>query len=345
MASLLALLSHPSEILGTEENITSQSVVFIIDEFDMFAAHPRQTLLYNLFDIAQSRKAPIAVLGCTTRLNVVEMLEKRVKSRFSHRYVYLSLPRTLPAYWQVCRQGLMVDKPDAAAAGIDVSLEGYDDFRKYWSHKIEVRTVYSRGIVLADQDIQELYKQRPFQDLLQYHYYTTKSASTFFTEWMLPLSSLSASDLALPIPSAGSETTSLAPPDSRMQLLSALSDLDLGLLIAAARLDIVAHTDTVNFAMAYDEYSSLVGRQRVQSATSGLLAVAGGVRVWSRGVAGIAWERLISLGLLVPAGVGGARAVGHGGLEGKMWKVDVALEEIPTAVKLSAVLAKWCKEI
>ncbi|CAM1511634.1 Fc.00g091470.m01.CDS01 [Cosmosporella sp. VM-42] len=327
MASLLALLSHPSEILGTDEGVTSQSIVFIIDEFDMFASHPRQTLLYNLFDVAQSRKAPIAVLGCTTRLDVVEMLEKRVKSRFSHRYVYLSLPKSLPAYWQVCRQGLMVDSDDARKEGIDTDLEGYAGFQKYWSYKIE-----------------ELYKQRSFQDLLQYHYYTTKSPSAFFTEWILPLSSLSGSDVTLATPSVDGGVDSLTPPDSRMHLLSTLSDLDLGLLIAAARLDIVAHTDTVNFAMAYDEYSSLMGRQRVQSATSGMLAV-GGVRVWSRGVAGIAWERLISLGLLVPAGIGGSRTLGHGGLEGKMWKVDVALEEIPSAVKLSTVLARWCREI
>lgn len=138
MASLLALLSHPSEILGTDEGVTSQSIIFIIDEFDMFAAHPRQTLLYNLFDVAQSRKAPIAVLGCTTRLNVVEMLEKRVKSRFSHRYVYLTMPRSLPAYWQLCRQGLVVERKDAAKEGIDTELEGYSEFHKYWNSKIDV---------------------------------------------------------------------------------------------------------------------------------------------------------------------------------------------------------------
>ncbi|KAH6996079.1 origin recognition complex subunit 4 C-terminus-domain-containing protein [Ilyonectria sp. MPI-CAGE-AT-0026] len=328
MASLLALLSHPSEILGTDEGVTSQSIVFIIDEFDMFASHPRQTLLYNLFDVAQSRKAPIAVVGCTTRLDVVEMLEKRVKSRFSHRYVYLSLPRALPLYWQMCKQGLMVEDDDARKEGIDTSLEGHDEFQKYWSHKIEA-----------------LYKERTFQDLLQYHYYTTKSVSAFLTEWILALSSLSGKDVTLKIPPVQGDVDSLTPPDSRLHLLSTLADLDLGLLIAAARLDIVAHTDTVNLAMAYDEYSSLMGKQRVQSATSGMLAVGGGVRVWSRGVAGIAWERLISLGLLVPAGIGGARSLGHGGLEGKMWKVDVALEEIPAAVKLSTVLARWCREI
>ncbi|KAG6096223.1 hypothetical protein E4U30_001673 [Claviceps sp. LM220 group G6] len=329
MASLLALLSHPSEIMGTDEGITSQSVVFIIDEFDMFAAHPRQTLLYNLFDIAQSRKAPIAILGCTTRLDVVEMLEKRVKSRFSHRYVYLAPPRSLPAYWQICRQGLMLDQEDAAAEGIDVRLEGYPQFQEYWTHKIE-----------------ELYKQRPFQHLLQYHFFTTKSVAAFLTEWILPLSALSPKDMTLVSPTAMSEATSLAPPDSRLQLLSTLSDLDLAMLISAARLDIVAHTDTVNFAMAYDEYSSLMAKQRVQSSTAGMMALGGLARVWSRGVAGIAWERLITLGLLVPAGIGGSsRSTGHGGLDGKMWKVDVALEELPTAVKLGPVLARWCREI
>lgn len=138
MASLLALLSHPSEILGLDEGVTSQSVIFIIDEFDLFATHPRQTLLYNLFDIAQSRKAPIAVLGCTTRLDVVEMLEKRVKSRFSHRYIYLSLPKNLAAFWQVCRQGLMLGDVEPEEEGLDRSVEGFTEFQAYWDHKIEV---------------------------------------------------------------------------------------------------------------------------------------------------------------------------------------------------------------
>lgn len=139
MASLLAVLSHPSEISGKDDGMTSQSVLFVIDEFDMFAAHPRQTLLYNLFDIAQSRKAPIAVLGCTTRLDVVETLEKRVKSRFSHRYVYLAPPRSLLSYWQICRQGLMLGDTDRARQEMDKELEGCDAFLKYWNHKIEVR--------------------------------------------------------------------------------------------------------------------------------------------------------------------------------------------------------------
>jgi len=139
MASLLALLSHPAEITDAEEGLTSKSVVFIIDEFDLFATHARQTLLYNLFDIAQAKKAPIAVLGLTTRIDVVETLEKRVKSRFSHRYVYMSQPKTLPAFWKLCRQGLVVDDEDLEKEGLDMAIEGAPAFQKWWTDKIEVR--------------------------------------------------------------------------------------------------------------------------------------------------------------------------------------------------------------
>ncbi|RYP13268.1 hypothetical protein DL765_006942 [Monosporascus sp. GIB2] len=327
MASLLALLSHPAEITGAEEGVTSKSVVFIIDEFDLFATHARQTLLYNLFDIAQARKAPIAVLGLTTRIDVVESLEKRVKSRFSHRYVYISLPKTLQAYWDVCRQGLSVDEEDLKVEGFDTRLKGLSEFHGYWEKKIEA-----------------LRKTPEFQDHLEYLYYTSKSVPAFLTSCVLPLSTLSPSSLELKfIPSAG--YAPLEPSDSRLHLLAALSDLELALLISAARLDIVAHTDTVNFSMAYDEYTSQMGKQRVQSSSSGVLALGAAARSWGRGIAAVAWERLVSLGLLIPAGIGGRSNAAHGGLEGKMWKLDVALEEIPATVELPGSLVKWCTQI
>lgn len=42
---------------------TSKSVIFILDEFDLFCSHHNQTLLYNLFDISQSAQAPICIIG------------------------------------------------------------------------------------------------------------------------------------------------------------------------------------------------------------------------------------------------------------------------------------------
>lgn len=113
MATLLALLSHPEELSNNADNsngiTTAKSVVIILDEFDLFATHPRQTLLYNLFDIAQARKAPLAVLGLTTKVDVTETLEKRVKSRFSHRYVFLPLARSFELFSEACLSGLTIE--------------------------------------------------------------------------------------------------------------------------------------------------------------------------------------------------------------------------------------------
>lgn len=132
------MLSHPSEIVDTQQGVTSKSVIFIIDEFDLFATHARQTLLYNLFDIAQARKAPIAVLGLTTRIDVVESLEKRVKSRFSHRHIYLSPTKSLPAFWDVCKHGLTIEKGDLLDEGIDIKRKGFTKFLDWWNQRIVV---------------------------------------------------------------------------------------------------------------------------------------------------------------------------------------------------------------
>ncbi|KAJ3361790.1 origin recognition complex subunit 4 [Allomyces javanicus] len=64
---------------------THVPLVIVLDMFESFTAHPRQTLLYTLFDAVQSQQIPMAVIGLSTRLDVVSALEKRVRSRFSHR--------------------------------------------------------------------------------------------------------------------------------------------------------------------------------------------------------------------------------------------------------------------
>lgn len=108
LSKLLALLSHSATETEDSDRATAtqKSVIFIMEEFDQFTTHPRQTLLYNLFDVAQSRKAPIAVIGMTTRIEIAESMEKRVKSRFSHRYIHVPLARDYNTFKEVCRANL-----------------------------------------------------------------------------------------------------------------------------------------------------------------------------------------------------------------------------------------------
>ncbi|TMS11553.1 Origin recognition complex subunit 4 [Larimichthys crocea] len=106
------------EALKKGDRSSSRPVLFVLDEFDLFAHHKNQTLLYNLFDVSQSAQAPIAVVGITCRLDVLELLEKRVKSRFSHRQIHLLSSPTFPQYVDRVRTQLSLpdDFPDVKFA-------------------------------------------------------------------------------------------------------------------------------------------------------------------------------------------------------------------------------------
>lgn len=368
MQTLLATLSHPSEMGIDGDNVTSKAVIFIINEANFFAEHHRQTLLYNLFDIAQSRKAPIFVICVTTRIDFASDLEKRVRSRFGHRFTWVRPAANLDEYTEQCRDSLVIDKNDLADEGINTNLEGFDEFHKFWDHKVDT-----------------LFKTKAFQALLRQHFWENRTLPPFLLScrMMLLNMQLEGSDLTLQPPTLDETTASsrgrksfaasiaatstdkqaLADahgPDSKLSLLPSLSDLGLSLLVAAARLEPFAGAELVNLGMAYDEYASLVSRQRTQSvATTGgmsspLVAAGAAARLWSKRRAAAEWEHLVNLGLLIPAGPSGGASIRRGpratgaqgaaGLDAKMFRVDLRLEEIPDAVVgIAAHLVKWCR--
>jgi len=94
---------------------TSKPIIFVLEKFDMFCAHKNQTLLYNLFDTAQSRAAPIFVIGLTCQIDVTELLEKRVSSRFSHRQLNLTAFDQYSDYYKLVLQLLKLEQTSAAA--------------------------------------------------------------------------------------------------------------------------------------------------------------------------------------------------------------------------------------
>lgn len=341
LAKLLALLSHPTESGGNIETggagQVARAVIFIMDEFDLFATHPRQTLLYNLFDIAQSRKAPIAVIGSTTKVNVSESLEKRVKSRFSHRYVHISLPRTFAHYQEVCKavlqiqeeeltpeekEELLADWRNEATTSIEKSGNARkisESFLSAWNASVDVSarlvvTLFAYRI--SKRCLQALFADN---DFLNRHlapiYYTNKCVPSAATSFYIPVASLEPTSPFLTA-SCFSPETSLLPPDSKLSYLPTLSNLCLSILIAAARLDIIHNTSLLNFNMAYAEYSSLAAKARVASAAAGQLAVgaSGGAKVYGREVARREWELLLELELLVPAVGGNNSTIGGSGL-------------------------------
>jgi origin recognition complex subunit 4 len=135
--------AHLPSLISTLPTL-GRPVVIVLDAFDLFALHARQALLYCLLDTVQHSQAAtfgaqyqeaqpvsspekgqakaeqdinwsgLAVIGVTTRVDTLELLEKRVKSRFSGRIMRTAGPGKWEAWEKMVRDILLAPFPPAA---------------------------------------------------------------------------------------------------------------------------------------------------------------------------------------------------------------------------------------
>ncbi|XP_068656685.1 origin of replication complex subunit 4 isoform X2 [Aristolochia californica] len=75
-----------------ECGLAHKTIIFVLDEFDLFT-QGKQRLLYSLLDALQSLTSQAVVIGICCRLDADQLLEKRVRSRFSHRKLLFVPPK------------------------------------------------------------------------------------------------------------------------------------------------------------------------------------------------------------------------------------------------------------
>lgn len=221
------------ESLRSGSKETSKPVIFLLDEFDLFCHHKNQTLLYNLFDVAQSAQAPICVIGLTCRLDVLQMLEKRVKSRFSHRQIHLfPSDKFDPDYLQIFK--LLLKMPDS------VQQQGYF---KSWNNSIETLT-----------------KDASIVSVLQHLYNNTRDVRALKTFLTLCMSNVNEASPYL-TNEMFSSSKNLLTSEAKINLLNGLSVLQLCLVVAMKHLTTVYEGEPFNFEMVLREYMKFTQRK------------------------------------------------------------------------------------
>ncbi|XP_003793056.1 origin recognition complex subunit 4 isoform X1 [Otolemur garnettii] len=225
-------LSFLLEALKKGDRTSSCPVIFILDEFDLFAHHKNQTLLYNLFDISQSAQTPVAIVGLTCRLDILELLEKRVKSRFSHRQIHLMNSFGFPQYVKIFKEQLSLP------AEFPEKL-----FAEKWN-----------------ENVQCLSEDRSVREVLQKHFSVSKSLRSLHMLLMFALNLVTASH---PFISATDlmEANQLCSMDSKANIVHGLSVLEICLVIAMKHLNDIYEEEPFNFQMVYNEFQKFVQRK------------------------------------------------------------------------------------
>lgn len=120
--------------LKTNMEKLNQSVIFILDKLDRFAEHPNQRLLYILYDLVANSKStvPISVVGVTDRVDVLELFEKRVKSRFSHRNINLWPKYNFTNYLKITKR--LISFPDHSIN--DPKIPPLKGDKKEWNQSV-----------------------------------------------------------------------------------------------------------------------------------------------------------------------------------------------------------------
>lgn len=258
-------------------------VVVIVENVHVYATHAKQTLLYNLFDMAQARgKAEgkgtcVAVVGLTTRTTVREQLEKRVKSRFSQRIIQINKPRTLDAFVECVFAMLgLAETGDKVACAHNARLR---NLLEGLARKTLVRNFHTvRDLNCARNELLVMLDPRQERE-----------------------------SKALEAGSATSVTSTYSPlPDyapKTLTLLDTLSMLELRLLICCSRVKSKTSLPALTFDVVAQEYLTLhdAARSEIQSR---LQTVGASLKQhqYERSAHALktAWERLLSLHLLHP---------------------------------------------
>jgi origin recognition complex subunit 4 len=130
----------------------SRPTVVIVDAFDLFALHPRQALLYCLLDTVQSCQSGkgnkgLAIIGLTTRVDTIQLLEKRVKSRFSGRILRTSSARKEYQWMKILKSLYLAELP--AESGLDE--EDVTEWKELWKVNLD-KFVADRAVIQTMND-------------------------------------------------------------------------------------------------------------------------------------------------------------------------------------------------
>lgn len=311
-ANILQVLDKELLLTDGQTAKISHPIIFCVDETDVFANQNKQTLLYNLFDLVQNSSTPICVLMFSTNFTVKELFEKRVRSRFSQRTLnFTKLP--LEKFLTVGKKLLQVDEPSN-----DLELE--------WNRNIET-------LINTNTKVRRILSQI---------YLTTGNIKEFQNSCVYPVSMfidgiLNDADFAQYLTNEMNASLS--------KIVNSLSELELFLLVSAAR--VIAKTDMswVNMNITYEEYTTQVkARSRDVGSSTGQGAVSSiGYKLWAKDSAKSQWESLIQLGLLTKPTQQGKSDFDSGSFETRMWSVELTLDELRLLVNPDSPAKAWTR--
>lgn len=277
-------------------NAMSKPLLFIMEEFDLFTKNKTQLLLYTILNTIQTSSTPMCLVGVTCRIDVLDLLEKRIKSRFSHRQIYLFN---------------------------DYSMTKYLEMAKYFIVNSEdLKSQKSKYIVPY---VDNLLEDPKVLKLLNLQYDYDKSITTLKRLMLLPtlrLSYLEKEYLAnrdvTPVREEFYKSYDLLNIDTKFSMLKGVSILELTLIVVMLEMCELFPEQPFNFDLIFNAYYKFCQKRNW------------GQQKYEKQIVLKAYEHLISLNFILPANdyLGGSSRTAKLGKEHTLMYLALDKEEI-----------------
>ncbi|WFD32542.1 origin recognition complex subunit 4 [Malassezia sp. CBS 17886] len=278
---ILTLLSHTPE----GHAAAHRPLIVLLDQFDIFAKRPRQALLYCLLDAVQAASygPGLVVIGMAARVDASDFLEKRVKSRFSHRIFHLR-PPAFDQYVMIARAALLGAAVDPAALP-PAYTSGQ---RREIADTGDTATACAQQAFLSAwrTDIDDLIQSAPFHDFLRGLHDLSADVRLLY-QAMTPAVAALTCERPMLDTAAFAHAAAARRTDPVYALLLELSDAETAILVAARHLQL-RENEPFTFEMAFHELAQFVQRTQ-RDLDSGADS-----RLRSRGAFGLAMLHLFA---------------------------------------------------
>jgi len=257
-----------SNALGDMLKRVRRPLVIVVDEFDRFAldrAPEKQSLLYSLLNHTHNDKKQLLIIGISCRLDALDSLEKRVRSRISQNSLLLLNEWSFEKYLEYAKQMMVLPKNGKDNRDVDT-----------WNKAVE--TTVSHPDVKA---------------CLERHYDANRSLQRL-QQYLVAIISLCDIDKIRLAPELFRKVNEeLFAIDSRRLTLEGLSALEMGILVTAAScLKNYGDNDDLNFELIYKEYCKFTREKRQTVADA---------RPYPKSVMFQAFDKLSDMGIFAPA--------------------------------------------
>ncbi|KAF8567248.1 hypothetical protein P879_03402 [Paragonimus westermani] len=245
-------------------NGSSKSLLIILQEFDLFALHRNQILLYNLFDCCQCNETPVCVIGLSCRLDIMELLEKRVKSRFSHRQIHLVSIASPTDHTSSYADG-------NSDGDSETKSPAFENYCLACKHMLTLSSEYVHSLLDKPLAIKERRELESCVSVWNRHVIELMSdeivVDSLRQAWSVSVSLRRLANLLIPIvtrlgpskiriePVEFIDSLCLLRQDAKVNSLKGLCILELFLITALVKLQEIHEGETVNFEMVYSGYT------------------------------------------------------------------------------------------